>query len=97
MPDGQRRIFSLVLTVLGLGLFVATSIAGRPATGASFFLLLVSAGLLFIAARIWPRSEQETPGEDGYPGWFHTRIVLMFGAILLLLGYGLWGMFSGSL
>ena len=99
ITDGQRKIVAALLALLGLFLFGVVEFAPLPhrPTPASVFLMLVAACLLFIAARLFAR-----PGDEGdelglVARWANGRIVLMFAAILFLLAYGLWAMFTGSL
>jgi hypothetical protein len=95
--DGQRKLFALILALLGLGLFVAVKFAPLPhrSTPASIFLLVLAAGIWFAAARVMPDPQRDE--DDGrFARWAHGRFLLIFAATLVLLGYGLWAMFTGS-
>ena len=97
--DGQRKLLAILLFLLGLFLFGVVKFAPLPhrPTPASAFLMLLAAALLYIAARLFPTPERDADDEGPVARWAHGRIVLMFAAILFLLAYGLWAMFTGSL
>ena len=97
--DGQRKLFALLLALLGLVLFGIVKFAPLPhrPTPTSVSLLLIATCLLFAAARIVPTPKLEADEPGPFARWMNGRIVLMFGATLLLLAYGLWAMFTGSL
>jgi hypothetical protein len=97
--DGQRRMLAILLALFGLFLFGVVKFAPLPhrPTPASVFLMVAAACLLFLAGRILPRREDEGDQPGSVSRWMNGRIVLMFAAILFLLTYGLWAMFTGSL
>lgn len=99
MSDGPRKLLALLLALLGLfvsGMVAFAQSPDRP-TPASVFLMVGAACLWFLAARLLPARG----GQRDEPGFVsrlaHGRMVLMFGAILFLLAYGLWAMFTASL
>ncbi len=97
--DGQRKLFALLLALLGLFLFAIVKFAPLPhrPTPTSVILMVAGACLLFLAARLLPRPETESDEAGPVSRWMHGRIVLMFAAVLFLLAYGLWAMLTGSI
>ena len=96
--DGQRKLFALILGLLGLILFAAVKFAPLPhrPTPASIFLMVLGAGFWFAAARVMP-DRQRDEDDGAFARWELGRFLLIFAAILLLLGYGLWAMIGDSL
>jgi hypothetical protein len=103
MPEDQRKGIASLLFTLGIALFlvVTATAPSHPKTAAPAILMLVAGSICLVAGRIWPsrgdRSflESEDPGLS-YP-WIQQRTFMIFAGILFLLGFGLWGMFTGSL
>ena len=96
--EGQRKLFAILLALLGLFLFGVVKFAPLPhrLTPTSVALLVVATCLLFAAARLMPGRGGDDSLQGEISRWANGRIVLMFAATLFLLAYGLWVMFTAS-